>query len=150
MRLTLSALHLVALGIGLGAVWVRAATLRAPLDPPAVRRVLAADAWWGIAALVWLATGLARLFMGTEKATEYYLTNPLFHAKMGLFVLVLGLEMWPMLSMMKWRRGIRRGVSYDTGNARTLATISTIEALIVIAMVFVASAIARGYGARVS
>ena len=50
-----SALHLLALGIGLGSVWMRGRALRAPLfDQAAIRRVLAADNFWGIARGLWL------------------------------------------------------------------------------------------------
>ena len=32
--------------------------LQAPLDVPALRRVFYADTWWGIAAVLWIGTGL--------------------------------------------------------------------------------------------
>ncbi|HEV8445375.1 MAG TPA: DUF2214 family protein [Gemmatimonadaceae bacterium] len=73
LRLTLAALHLLALGIGLGGIWGRARELaQRPLEMSGMRRAFAADSWWGIAALLWLVTGLWRLFAGTEKATSYY------------------------------------------------------------------------------
>ena len=59
--------HLLALGIGLGAVWCRGRALRGPLDQPGLRRVFMADGAWGIAALLWLGTGLWRLLAGMEK-----------------------------------------------------------------------------------
>ena len=49
LRWLLAAFHLTALGIGLGAVWVRAGALRGPFDPAGLRRVFAADSWWGLA-----------------------------------------------------------------------------------------------------
>ena len=39
----LSALHLLALAIGLPAIGMRAAALRGPLDPAGLKRVFAAD-----------------------------------------------------------------------------------------------------------
>jgi len=48
-----SALHLMALAIGLGSVWMRGRALRSrTFDKEAIRRVLAADNFWGIAALL--------------------------------------------------------------------------------------------------
>lgn len=143
MRLTLAVLHLLALAIGLGAVWVRARTLHQALHPERLRSALTADAWWGVAALVWLATGLWRLFGSLEKPLGYYLHNPLFHAKMGLFVLVFLLELWPMITIMRWRRGAGRATD---DIAQRIAIISYVEAGLVIAMVFLASAMARGDG----
>jgi putative membrane protein len=148
MRLTLAALHLLALGVGLGAVWGRARALRGRLDTEGLRRVFAADAWWGIAAVLWLATGLARLFMATERSTSYYLSNTLFHAKLGLFLLIVIIEIWPMVTLIRWRR--RRAMSghVDTTAAGRLALVSMLQALLVIVIVIVAVAIARGYGGR--
>ena len=48
-----AALHLFALGIGLGAVWARARALSGPLDPNGLKRVFAADGWWGGAGCCW-------------------------------------------------------------------------------------------------
>lgn len=67
IRWLFAALHLLALGIGLGAVWTRGRALRGELNTAGLLRVLAADTWWGIAALVWVATGLVRAFAGLEK-----------------------------------------------------------------------------------
>lgn len=145
LRLLLAATHLLALGIGLGAVWARGRALRGIVDNAALRRAFAADAWWGIAAVLWLATGLTRLLAATEKSVEYYMRNPLFHVKMGLFILLLGLEVWPMITLVRWRRALGRNQSAAFGSARRIARISTIEAFIVVAIVLVAAALARGY-----
>ena len=85
IRWFLAALHLLALGIGLGAIWARSRALGGTLDAAGLKRVFYADNWWGIAALLWLVTGLLGAFGGLEKGTEYYLTNTLFLIKMGLF-----------------------------------------------------------------
>jgi putative membrane protein len=148
MPITLAALHLIALGVGLGAVWARARGLRSRLDTEGLRRVFAADAWWGVSAALWLGTGLARLFMSTEKPTSYYLSNGLFHAKLGLFVLIVILEIWPMVTLIRWRRRRALSGNVNTTAASRLALVSTIQALLVIAIVFVAVAMARGAGAN--
>ncbi|HEX2779845.1 MAG TPA: hypothetical protein VHM30_10120, partial [Gemmatimonadaceae bacterium] len=70
LRLALAAVHLLALGIGMGAVWARARALAASHEQGALRRAFAADAWWGIAALLWIGSGSWRLLAGTEKATS--------------------------------------------------------------------------------
>lgn len=145
LGLLLAVTHLVALGIGLGAVWARSRALRGIVDGTAVRRAFAADMWWMVAAVLWLSTGLARLLLGTDKATSYYLQNPLFHLKMGLFLLVVALEIWPMITLIRWRRAMGRNQTAAFGAARRIARISTIEAFLVVIMVVVATAMARGY-----
>ena len=148
-RLALAWLHLLALGVGLGGVWGRARalhdSLRDPVDERAIRRALVADAWWGVAAVVWLATGLWRLFAGTEKSTTYYLTNPAFNAKMLMFVAILALEAWPMLTLIRWRRRTREPQARDAGR---IEVISYVECALVVAMVFAAVSMARGFGSR--
>lgn len=145
MRWTLAWVHLIALGIGLGAVWGRSRALRGALDAGAVQRVLTADIWWGIAALIWLSTGLWRLFAGTEKSPSYYMTNHWFFAKMALFVLVVLLEIWPAVTFARWRASRSRGEMPDTRSAGSLATISVVQAVLVVAIVGAAAAMARGY-----
>ena len=151
LRLFLAAMHLIALGIGLGAVWARASALSRPLDRAAMVRAFRADTWWGIAAALWIATGLWRLLDGTEKSTSYYMRNHVFFTKMSFLVIILLLEIGPMITLIRWRQIAGRGTSAWNPNpaaARRIARISYIEAALVIAMVFAAVAMARGYGER--
>lgn len=151
LRIVLAIVHLLALGIGLGAIWTRARALgERPFDRGAMRRVFAADGWWGLAAVLWIGTGLWRLLAGTEKATGYYLANHVFFAKMGFFASILLLELWPALTLMRWRRrAARSGASWspDSSTAARVRAISYLEALLVVAMVCAAALMARGYGA---
>jgi putative membrane protein len=146
MRWLFAALHLLALGIGLGAVWSRARALRALPGEDALRRVFTSDAWWGIAGLLWIGTGLMRAFGGLEKGSYYYLRSDAFLGKMGLLAVILLLELWPMTTLIRWRMQRQRGESPDLGRAATFARISEIQALLVILMVFAATAMARGLG----
>jgi putative membrane protein len=139
-------LHLVGLGIGLGAVWARARALRAPLDPAGLRRVFHADGWWGVAAAIWIGTGLVRVIGGLEKSTDYYLQNHVFWAKMTLLLGILILELSPMVTFMRWRVQVARGELPDTRLAGRFSRISYVQALLVLLMVLAATAMARGIG----
>ena len=142
----LSALHLVSLGIGLGAVFARGRALRALAagDTQAVGRVLFADNFWGAAALLWISTGLARVFGGLEKGTDFYLYNWLFWVKMGLFALVFAFEIAPMVAFIGWRRSLRAGKAPDTRRASLFVRLNDGETVLVLVIPFVASAMARG------
>ena len=146
MSAVLSALHLLSMAIGLPAVVLRGRALKGTLDTAGVRRVLTADNFWGIAALLWILTGLLRAFGGFEKGAEYYLHNRLFHLKMGLFILVLLLELMPMLTFMRWRIALAREEAPNLSSVRTLYTLNHIEVAIVVVIVFVAAFMARGFG----
>jgi putative membrane protein len=144
LRWALAALHLLGLAIGLGAVWARGRSLSGPLDPPALRRAFAADSWWGVSAILLISTGLWRLLAGTEKPTVYYLSSHAFVAKMALLAGILVLEIRPMITLIRWRLLVARGVSPDAGAAVTIVRISYLQALLLIGMVFAATAMARG------
>jgi putative membrane protein len=160
LRLTLAWLHLIALGIGFWAVFARGQALReAAGELPgtdALRRAFRADAHWGAAAGLWLATGLWRYLGSTEKATDYYNSNHVFLTKMTLFVVVVALEISPMITLIRWRGAVGRsggvggaaGGAVDPARARRIATISYVQGAIVAIMVLTAVAMARGYGAR--
>jgi putative membrane protein len=143
-----SALHVLALALGLPAVFLRGRALKGRLDADGLRRLFAADSVWGVAALLWLATGLLRAFAGLEKGTAFYLASPLFWTKMALFVAVVALELWPMATFIRWRRELRLDVASDTSRAPTFFILGHIQLALVILMVFVASFMARGFGLR--
>jgi peptidoglycan LD-endopeptidase LytH len=130
-------------------VWARARalndSLRNPEDPRAIRRALVGDAWWGVAAIVWLLTGLWRLFAGTEKAPSYYVASNAFAIKMGLFLVVVALEVWPSMTLMRWRR---RKADPDPRDVGRIEIISYVQVALVVAMVLAAVSMARGVGMR--
>ena len=153
LRITLAVVHLLALGIGLGAIFARARNAhRIGQSPDALGRTLFADNFWGVAAMLWIATGLWRALAGTEKTPSYYWHNHVFLAKMGLLVLVLALEIWPMVTLIRWRLAAgRQQLPPATDLAtkgRIIARISDVQTLLVVAMVVAAVMMARGYGAR--
>jgi putative membrane protein len=149
LRWLLAAIHLLALGIGLGAVWVRGSVLQGQLDKERLNSLFLADTYWGVAAVLWIVTGLLRAFAGFEKGTEYYLNNGAFLIKMALLLLILALEVWPMITLIQWRMRARRGDLIDNTRAPALARISRIQAVLVILMVLAATAMARGLGGQI-
>jgi len=146
LRLVLAAVHLLALGIGLGAVWSRARALRGMPDAGDIRRAIVADSWWGAAFALWLVTGLWRLLGSVEKPVGYYMDNHFFFMKMGFLGLILILEIWPIVTLMRWRRELAAGRTPDTSASGKIGTISMLETALVIAMVGAAAAMARGLG----
>lgn len=146
LRWIVASIHLLALAIGAAGIFMRARALRNTREPGDLRAVFLADNLWGIASLLWLSTGVWRAFGGLEKGTDYYSSNPLFHAKFGLFFVVGLLEIRPMINLLKWRRAASRGESIDLGKAKTFALISHVQLAIVLVMVFLATAMARGIG----
>lgn len=146
LRWLLAGTHLLALGIGLGAVWVRAVALRGPLDPAGLRRAFAADSWWGVAGLLWIGTGLWRLLAGSEKPTHYYMHNHFFYLKMAALLVLLLLEIRAVVTLIRWRAAAARGGPVDASAGPGLARISYVQAALVLVMLAAATAMARGMG----
>lgn len=145
LRWVIATLHLLALPLGLGAVWARSRALSHARNTGDLARVFIADNLWALAAVLWIVTGVWRAFGGLEKGTQYYVGNQVFYVKMGLLALILLLEVAPMTALVGWRVAIRRGKSVNMAGAPVLARISQVQAVLVILMVFAATALARGF-----
>lgn len=72
------------------------------------KRVAFADAAYGLAATAILVTGILRvLYFG--KGTDYYLNNPFFYAKMGVFILVSLFSLYPTFTFISWAKKLQKG-----------------------------------------
>jgi putative membrane protein len=148
LRWVLAAVHLLALGIGLGAVYVRGRALSGRMDADKVRVALSADAWWGLAAILWVSSGLWRLLGSVEKDTAYYMGSHVFLTKMALFLGILAMEIRPIVTLSRWRRELARGIPPNTTAAPRISRLSYAQAVLVVLIVLAATAMARGIGAR--
>ena len=144
LHYTVATIHLLTFGIGAASCWARARALTRLKDESGLKEVFFADNVWGMAALLWIGTGLWRAFGGLEKGTEFYLHNTAFLVKMGLFLTVFALELRPMITLIRWRIRKGTGQHVDVSAAPTLARISYIELLLLIPIVMMATAVARG------
>jgi putative membrane protein len=139
----LSAVHILTLALGLGAVFLRGQALARPLDDAGWRRLLAADNAWGIAAGLWIASGLARVFFG-GKEPGFYWHNGFFWLKLALFGLVFVLELTPMVTFVRVRSAQRRRAALPRFSVEAFRRINAAELALVVAIVFVAAFMARG------
>jgi putative membrane protein len=139
----LSAIHMLTLALGAGALFVRGRALAGPLDDAGWKRLLAADAAWGVAALLWIASGLARVFWG-GKDPSFYWRNGFFWIKLTLFGIVFMLEQAPMITFMRVRSARSRGMAPPSFPIETYRRLNAAELALVVAIVFVAAFMARG------
>ena len=139
----LSAIHVLTLALGLGAVFIRGRALAGPLDEAAWRRLLAADSAWGAAAALWIASGLGRVFFGGKESTFYW-HNGFFWVKLALFGIVFVLELTPMMTFIRVRAARTRRSALPPFSIEALRRINAVELGLVVAIVFVAAFMARG------
>ncbi len=117
----------------------------APQDARALRRLFQADSLWGLAALLWIATGLGRVFGRLEKEPDFYLRNGFFWVKMALFALVVALETRPMVAFIRWRAAkSNASAAVADANLRALIVVNDAEIALVLIIAFVAALMARG------
>ncbi len=146
LSVVLSAVHLLSLAAGLACLASRYHVMAAPFGPDRVKRVLTIDNVAGLVAITWIGSGLWRAFGGVDKGTDFYLASWAFWLKMGLLCVVLGVEMLPMITFIRWRMRLEKGLPVDTSVAPLLRRLTLYEMVAVALMVFVAAAMARGVG----
>lgn len=148
LKWLVAATHLFALAFGWAAIVGRARALKGPLDDKGIREVLSADTRWGVAAILWIGTGLWRAFGGLEKGSEYYLANHVFWFKMACLLAIIALELKPATTLTGWRLALRKQQTPDTSQAPLLSRISSAQVGLTLLMVLAATAMARGIGMR--
>jgi len=143
-HLVLAWLHPLALAIGLGGVWARARALRdafrKPDDSRALRRALVGEGWWCLAALLWIVTGVWLLVSGSATGPTRYLANEAFQIKVALFVAIIALEIWPTMTMIRWRFARAEPNAHDAGR---IEAISYVQCTLVVAIVLAAVSMPR-------
>lgn len=105
------------------------------------------DVAYFVTALLVVASGLSRAVWGA-KGWAFYAHNPLFHLKIGTFVLVALLSIGPTRRFLQWSRAVRENPGYlvaeaDLRSARRRVLISL---HLLTLMPLLAVFMARGFG----
>ncbi|MFZ3202782.1 MAG: DUF2214 family protein [Pseudomonas sp.] len=118
-----------------------------PLDLPRARSLMRIDIAYALSAGLILASGAARL-VWYGKGLAYYLHNSLFHAKLGLFILIALLSILPTLVFLNWRNDLRAGLVPQVSTRMGTLVIMTIrlELLLLLILPLLAALMARGFG----
>ena len=90
--------------------------LRKTLPPDLLRRLRLVDRWYGIVAGLVIVSGLARLTLGL-KGADFYIHNPVFWTKMGLFVAVALISIAPTVAYLRWSGRLAADGSIALGDA---------------------------------
>ena len=113
----LAAVHLLAVLTLVVFLSSQAALCRAEwMNAAVVRRLARLDLIYGLAAMALLITGLARLYWGTKGVT-WYVSQPLFHLKMTLFLLTALLSIKPSITFRRWLRALDAGQALPDAEA---------------------------------
>lgn len=117
------------------------------LQPPQVQTLARIDILYLIAAVLVLATGLARLFIA-PKGASFYFMNPVFYIKIALFLAVGLVSVMPTLQFLRWKRALKAGegrVVRDT-DIQTVRRYIALELFLLTCIPLAAVLMARGIG----
>jgi len=118
--------------------------LKPQLTRNELHRISIIDGIYGVSAIVLLAAGLTLWRGGVGKPAEIYSKNWIFHLKVGLFVVIGLLSIYPTVFFLKQRKG---------ANREELVTVPTMvkmmlrmELLILFILPLLATLMAKGIG----
>ena len=146
LRLTLAAVHLMALALGIGALLQRARALAAAEREEQLKRVLFWDNLYALVAVIWLGSGVWRAFSSVEKGSAYYLSNHVFWTKLLLLAILLGLEGVAMVTFIGWRIRLAKKQPISLERKGRLLRIHWAEFWLVLGIIAMATLMARGVG----
>jgi putative membrane protein len=140
LDLSLTLLHHLSVLALCGCLAAEWALLRLPASERWVEWLPRVDLAYGLLAALVLAAGVGRVAWGL-KGAGFYLANPVFWMKLGLFVVVGLVSVVPTLKYLRWRREhrasgalpgpleIRRARSWVAAQAGLLAALPLLAAL---------------------
>ena len=147
LEAVLAYLHLLAILTMVVFVSSEAALCRVQwLNAAVVERLAKVDRVYGIAAIMVLATGVARTVWGV-KGTSWYWTNPLLHVKLTLFIIVGVISIFPTMTYFRWRKALRAtGALPAEADILKTRKLVMVQAHLIALIPLVAVFLARGFG----
>ncbi|HYP71420.1 MAG TPA: DUF2214 family protein, partial [Variovorax sp.] len=116
------------------------------INKAVVERLARVDMIYGMAAILVLATGIARTVWGV-KGSAWYWTNPLLHTKLTLFIIVGLISIIPTKTYLRWRKELRAsGALPAEAEVRKTRKLVMIQAHILVLIPLFAVFLARGFG----
>jgi putative membrane protein len=139
--------HYVSFMLCFGALVLERRLIKANPSKQDATLMVITDVVYGIAALALLGSGILRvLYFG--QGSEFYTENPLFWWKVGVYLAVGGLSLYPTITYILWAIPLRKGELPQVSEAlaKRLAWILNIELVGFAAIPLMATLMARGVG----
>ncbi|MCF8379421.1 MAG: DUF2214 family protein [Bacteroidales bacterium] len=108
MQVLVAYLHFIGIMALMGTLVYEHMILKPGLNQSQIKSLAGIDLVYGMAAIIVLATGLLR-WLVYEKGYDFYMSNPLFHIKLTLFVIMGVLSIFPTRKFLKWRKQLKQG-----------------------------------------
>ncbi|MCB1650007.1 MAG: DUF2214 family protein [Pseudomonadales bacterium] len=141
MDILIRYLHLLAALVLAGALLLENIAVQREISREDLRNLLKVDAVYGISAALVALCGLT-LWLWVGKPAAFYNGNPVFHAKLTLFVLIALLSIYPTVFLLRQRKGVQETIEVPAGVIRVLR----LELLLLALIPVLAFLMARGVG----
>jgi len=115
--------------------------LKAEVGNSTLKKLVRIDTVYGISAAITFIAGML-LWLSVGKPKEFYSANPIFHAKMGIFVLVALLSVVPTLFLLKNRKTTEDTIAVP----KYVRIIKHVEMSFLVVLPLLAVLIAKGIG----
>ncbi len=116
--------------------------IRDRLSPMEMQRLARIDRIYGLSAVVVLTAGLL-LWFAVGKPAGFYTANPVFHAKLGLFIVIGLLSIYPTRFVLR-----HRTATEETAVPVRIRQVMRAQLLLLLLMPLLAVLMAQGYGLR--
>jgi putative membrane protein len=128
-------------------LFVEMALCKPGMSPAQMRTLTRYDAFYGVFAAILLVVGTMRVFWGV-KGAQFYSSNPVFHTKITLFLLIGLLSVPPTLRYLRWSKALKANALFTPDAAEIKATrrFIHIQAALIIVLPLLAALMARGVG----
>ena len=122
-------------------------TLQPQMTRLHIQRLAMIDLFYGIAAGLVFLTGLLR-FAYFGKGIHFYWGNPLFYVKVGMFLLVALISVYPTRRFLAWRKMLTQGdpPALDPHTVTRLRIVIRLELGLLLVIPLLAVLMARGIG----
>ena len=134
-------LHLFAVIVLAGTLIIENIAIGKEISREDLRNLLKVDAAYGLSAGLVAILGIS-LWLWVGKPSSFYSTNPVFHAKLTLFVLVALLSIYPTVFFLRQRKTQAEPILVPIGVIRTLR----LELVLLAFIPILAFLMARGVG----
>lgn len=145
MYILIPYLHYIGIMALMGSLISEHLILKPSIKKEQVKSLATIDLIYGFAAIIVLATGLLRWFV-YGKGYDFYMSTPLFHIKLTLFIILGILSIFPSIKFYKWNKQVKSGKEPDINEkgVKKLLMFIRIELLIITIIPLLAVLIARG------
>ena len=120
--------------------------LKAKMTRAELKRLSVIDGFYGISSIIVVSSGLSLWLGGIGKPVEFYTNNPIFLTKVGLFIVVGLLSLYPTIFFLKNRKGDVQSELIEL--PKSIKIVIRMELLILFSIPLLATLMVNGVGLK--